>query len=126
MTDQPITTDAATTISAVDEEATPLSGTSSGPAVRRSLRRAKSLIGLTSTDITAVRSTVAQKAGRRQRATKTKGKAKSIAKKATNAFAQSDDGSDEDVVVAIAGPSLSSSSPISASLKRARVLFGSG
>jgi hypothetical protein len=130
MTDQPITTDAATTISAADEEATPLSGTSSGPAVRRSLRRAKSLVGPTSTDITAVRSTLAQKAGRRQRAsvaaTKTKAKAKSIAKKATNAFAQSGDESDEDVVGAIAGPSLSSSSPISASLKRARVLFGSG
>ena len=133
MTDQPITTDAATTISAVDdEEATPLSGTSSGPAVRRSLRRAKSLVGLTGTDITAVRSTLAQKAGRRrQRAsvavTKTKAKAKSTSKKATNARAQSSDGSDEDVVGAIAGPSLSSSSsPISASLKRARVLFGSG
>ena len=128
MTDQPITTDAATTISAIDEEATPLSGTSSGPAVRRSLRRAKSLVGLTSTDITAVRSTPAQKAGRRQRASVavTRAKAKSTAKKATNVFAQSDDGSDEDVVGAIAGPSLSSSSPISASLKRARVLFGSG
>jgi hypothetical protein len=43
MIDQPITMDAATTISAVDEEATPLSGMSLGPTVRRSLRRAKSL-----------------------------------------------------------------------------------
>ena len=131
MTNQPMATDPATSISGVDEEATPLSGTSSGPAVRRSLRRAKSLVGLTSTGVTAVRSgTPAQRAGRWQRVsaafTKTKAKAKSTAKKATKAFAQSDDESDEGVVGAIVGPSLSSSSPISASLKRARVLFGSG
>jgi len=124
MTDRPITIDTATSISGVDEEATPPPGTSSGPAVRRSLRRAKSLVGLTSTGITAVRP--AQRAGRWQRASAAFTKTKAKAKKATNARAQSGDESDESVVGAIAGPSLSSSSPISASLKRARVLFGSG
>jgi hypothetical protein len=58
--------------------------------------------------------------------TKTNAKDKAAAKKATNGCAQSADESDEDVVGAIAAPSLSSSSPISAALKRARVLFGSG
>lgn len=127
MTDQPFTTQThtATTISGEDEEATPLSVTSSGSAVRRSLRRAKSLV------IPAGRSgPLAQRAGKRQRAsvavTKTNAEAKSAAKKATNGCAQSDDESDEDVVGVIAAPSLSSSSPISAALKRARVLFGSG
>jgi len=133
MTDQLITTQTHTTMTiSGDEEATPLSGTSSGPAVRRSLRHAKSLVGLTSTGVAAGRSgTLAQSAGKRQKAsvavmTKTKAKAKSAAKKATNDCAPSDDESDEDVVGAIAAPLLSSSSPISASLKRARVLFGSG
>ena len=46
---------------------------------------------------------------------KTKAKTKSTAKKATNACAQSDDGSDKGIG-AIAGPSLSPSSPISASV----------
>jgi hypothetical protein len=135
MTGQPITTerDTTTTISGEDEEATPPSGTSSGSAVRRSLRRAKSLIGLTSTGVAAGRSgTLALSAGKRQRAsvgvtkTNAKAKAKSTAKKATNACALSDDVSDDEVIGAIAAPSLSSSSPISTSLKRAHVLFGSG
>ena len=108
-----------TSISEVHEEATLLSGTSSGLAVRRSLRCAKSLVGLMSTGVTAVRSgTPAQRAGRWQSArvavTKTKAKAKSTTKKATNACAQSDDESDEGVVRAIVGPSLSPPSPTSA------------
>jgi hypothetical protein len=68
MIDQPIMMDAATTISAVNEEAMLLSGTSLGPAVHCSLRRARPLIGLISVNITAVGSTLMQKAGKWQRA----------------------------------------------------------
>jgi hypothetical protein len=96
---------------------------SSGPAVRRSLRRAKSLGGEMNAELPVVRPVnkmPALRAGKRQRLSVAIMKAKSSAK-AKNACVEPES---DDVVGASAEPS--SSSPISASLKRARVLFGSG
>jgi hypothetical protein len=96
---------------------------SSGPAVRRSLRRAKSLGGEMNAGVPVVRpvnKTPALRAGKRQRLSVAIMKAKSSAK-AKSACVESEL---DDVVDANVDPS--SSSPISASLKRARVLFGSG
>jgi hypothetical protein len=104
---------------AEEEAATPLlqpPSPSSRPAVRRSLRRAKSLGHGMSTEVPVVQP--APKSGKRQRLSVAalKAKSKSTAK---NVRVESDD-----VVIASADPSLSS--PFSASLKQARVLFGSG
>jgi len=106
---------------AEEEEATtqllPPPSPSSRPAVRRSLRRAKSLGDEMSAEVPAVQP--APKAGKRQRRSLAvvKAKTKSTAK---NVRVESDD----DVIGASVDPS--SSSPFSASLKQARVLFGSG
>jgi hypothetical protein len=102
-----------------EEATTPLlppPSPSSGPAVRRSLRRAKSLGDEMSAEVPVLRP--APKAGKRQRlgVAVVKAKTKSTMK---NVRVESDD-----IVGASADPS--SSSPFSASLKQARVLFGSG
>ena len=119
----------------------PLSlSSSSGQVARRSLRRTKSLVNVVSgagvSDRLPVGATpaVAQRAGKRQKVATTAPTAfLSLKSKkawihddfstatAANASASADYDDDDDVV-ATAG----SSSPISAALKRARVLFGSG
>ena len=112
----------------------------SGQVARRSLRRAKSLVDVVSgagvSDRLPVAPAVAQRAGKRQKVAATaptaflslKSKKAwihddfSTATAANVSAAAAADYNDDDDVVAAAG----SSSPISAVLKRARVLFGSG
>ncbi|KAH9999591.1 hypothetical protein BJV74DRAFT_158676 [Russula compacta] len=92
---------------------------SPSPAVRRNLRRAKSLVDVMMNAGVPKPSPVtpARRPGKRQKVSA----ASVVVKKAKKAWAKSVDEVDDDSVVA-AG---SSSSPISASLKRAQVLFGS-
>ena len=108
----------------------------SGQAVRRSLRRAKSLVTLVSgadvSDPPPVGATpaVAQRSGKRQKVAaaapaavlslKTKGWNSKLEDDSPTATGATDDDDDDATVTA------GSSSPISAALKRARVLFGSG
>lgn len=109
---------------------------SSGQVVRRSLRRAKSLVAFVSgagdSDRPSVSATPAVRPGKRQRvaagapiaaflALKTNGTGTADSEDdATTATTDDDDDGAADTAVA------DSSSPISAALKRARVLFGSG
>ena len=117
-----------TTLSTLTLEASmgapvPVPPSPSPPAVRRNLRRAKSLVDVMMNAGVPERSPVtpARRPGKRQKVSATS----VVVKKAKKAWAKKsfDDINDDDSVVA-AG--LSSSSPISASLKRAQVLFGSG
>jgi hypothetical protein len=110
---------------------------SSGQVVRRSLRRAKSLVTFVSgagvSDRPSVSATPAARPGKRQRVaagvriaaflamkTKEAGTAESDDDAATTTATDDDDDDAADAAV------VDSSSPISAALKRARVLFGSG